>query len=68
MTMTTRAAATKAMQFYAEWADLSHAHRHAYVREYSRRLSALAPFMSQTQLAKLDDWDHSVAMYHAARA
>ena len=68
MTMSTRAAATKAMQLYAEWADLSHDHRVLYVREYSRLLGNLAPFMSQTQLAKLDDWDHSVAMYHAARA
>ena len=68
MTMTERAAATKAMQYYAEWVDLSHDQRPSYVCEYSRLLGNLAPFMSQTQLAKLDDWDHSVAMYHEARA
>ena len=64
MTMTERQAAVKANQYYAEWADLSHALREVYVREYSRLLGNLAPLMSQTQLAKLDDWDHGVSIYH----
>jgi hypothetical protein len=64
MTMSERQAAVKANQYYAEWADLSHALREVYVREYSRLLGNLAPFMSQTQLAKLDDWDHGVVIYH----
>jgi hypothetical protein len=64
MTMSERQAAVKANQYYAEWADLSHDLRGVYVREYSRLLGNLAPFMSQTQLDKLADWDHGVSIYH----
>ncbi len=65
--MTPRNAAIRANQIYTLWETLDYEARCANVREYSRLLGNLAPFMSQTQLAKLDDWDHGVAIYHKAR-